>query len=128
MSKAMTAFVPYGGHQFTRKTVEQLRASGLVEKVYLLSISDSAGGIEGCEVLRVDSLLGSGSMSLIARHAQTELALLVIHDAPIEFGQFAIDRFAAVAESAESGIVYSDYWDLKQGKRVVHPTTEYQLG
>jgi hypothetical protein len=129
MSKPLTAFVPFGGHQFTRNTVEQLRASGFVEKVFLLSTSDTAGGIEGCETLIVDSLLGSQSMSKIARQAQTELALLIVHDAPIEFGQYAIDRFVAVANSADdNGIVYSDYWDLRQGKRVAHPTTEYQLG
>jgi hypothetical protein len=129
MSKPLTAFVPFGGHQFTRNTVDQLRASGLVEKVFLLSTSDTAGGIEGCETLIVDSLLGSQSMTQIARHAKTELAMLIVHDAPIEFGQFAIDRFVAVASSAEdSGIVYSDYWDLRSGKRVAHPTTEYQLG
>src|SRR6476661_5554937 len=120
MSKAMTAFVPFGGHQFTRNTVDQLRASGLVDKVFLLSTSNTAGGIEGCETLIVDSLLGSSSMMQIARHAKTELALLIVHDAPIEFGQFALDRFVAVASSADSGIVYSDYWDLRQGKRVAH--------
>src|SRR3954447_19068307 len=102
MSNAMTAFVPFGGHQFTRNTVEQLRASGLVEKVYLLSTSDTAGAIEGCETLIVDSLLGSQAMTQIARRAQSELAMLIIHDAPIEFGQFAIDRVVAVADSADS--------------------------
>ncbi|HTL29174.1 MAG TPA: glycosyltransferase family 2 protein [Tepidisphaeraceae bacterium] len=128
MSNAMTAFVPFGGHQFTRNTVEQLRKSGHVEKIYLLTTSADAGGIEGCEALTVPSLMGSVTMSLVAAYAQTPLAMLIIHDAPIEFGQFGIERFANVAQNIDTGMVYSDYWDLKQGKRNAHPITDYQVG
>ncbi len=133
MSKPITAFVPYSGSEFTRHTVEHLRRSGLVDKIYLLAVT-SEGDIAGCETLEVDAVTSSRTIDLIIKHAGSgnggsTHVLLVTHNTPIEFVEHGIERMHQVAESTGAGLVYSDYYDIdKKQKRTPHPVTDYQLG
>src|ERR1039457_7008740 len=97
MPKPLTVYLPYSGHEHTRRTIEQLKQSPLVERICLLSTGSAAKAFEGCDRLAVDSLYGSRTMQTVARKATTPYALLVIHDTTIEFGQFALERLLAVA-------------------------------
>jgi len=133
VSKPITAFVPYSGSEFTRHTVEHLRRSGLVDKIYLLAVT-SEGDIAGCETLEVDAVTSSRTIDLIIKHAGSgnggsTHVLLVTHNTPIEFVEHGIERMHQVAESTGAGLVYSDYYDIdKKQKRTPHPVTDYQLG
>ena len=128
MPKPVTVFLPYSGREHTRRVVEQLKASPLVESICLLSTGKGAPLIEGCRRLPVASLYGSQTMQNVARQAKTPCLLLVLHDTALEFGQFALERFGSVALLTGSGLVYADYYDLLGGKRVPHPVLEYQTG
>jgi hypothetical protein len=128
MAKPITAFIPYSGNDFTRRTVEQLHSSGLVDKVHLLTTGGAQPDIEGCKMLMVESLVGSKPLRLIAEKTKSLYTLLVVYDTLIEFGQFALERFLSVAETTGSGLVYSDYYDIKDGKSTAHPVIDYQLG
>ena len=128
MPKPITAFIPYRGDEFTRRITEQLKESGLVDKLYLLSMGEGNAPIDGCELLPVNSLFGSPTMRLIARKTHSPYALFQIHDTLIDFGRFGIDRFLSVARNTGSGLIYSDYYDIKDGKRSQHAVIEYQSG
>jgi glycosyltransferase involved in cell wall biosynthesis len=128
MPKPLTVYLPYSGAEHTRRTVEQLKQSPLVERICLISTASAAGTIEGCDRLAVRSLYGSGAMQAVAQKTTTPYALLVIHDTTIEFGQFCLERLVSVAEMTGSGLVYSDYHDIQGGQRVSHPVIEYQTG
>jgi hypothetical protein len=128
MSRPVTAFLPYGGHDHTRRTIDQLKQSPLVESICLLSTDSAGAAPSGCERLAVESLYGSRTMQAIAAKAATPYTLLVIHDTTIEFGQFCLERLLTVAQLTGSGMVYSDYHDIQDGKRVSHPVIEYQAG
>ena len=133
MSKPITAFVPYSGNEFTRHTVEHLRRSGLVDKIYLLAVT-SEGDIAGCETLEVDAVTSSRTIDMIIKHAGSgnggsTHVLLVTQNTPIEFVEHGIERMHQVAEATGAGLVYSDYYDIdKKQKRTPHPVTDYQLG
>jgi glycosyltransferase involved in cell wall biosynthesis len=126
MQKPITAFVPSLGDEETRATVEQLRQSGLVQRIYLLSTGGKKSAIDGCHILAVPSLQHAKAMGAIAVRATTPYALLNIHAVQVELGQFALDRFTGVAESTGAGMVYADYYDRKE--RTPHPVIEYQAG
>jgi glycosyltransferase involved in cell wall biosynthesis len=128
MPKPLTVYLPYSGAGHTRRTVEQLKQSPLVERICLLSTASAPGTIEGCDRLAVRSLYGSGTLQAVAQKTTTPYALLVIHDTTIEFGQFCLERMLSVAELTGSGMVYSDYHDILGGQRVSHPVIEYQTG
>ena len=127
MNTKITACIPYGGNDATRLTVEQIRASGLVDTVLLLVGSNDAG-LEGCESLVVDGTTSAAAMKSIAANVRTPYCLLILHDAQIVFGQFGIERFLDVAEATGAGMVYADYFDMKVGMRTPHPVIEYQQG
>ncbi len=128
MSSPITVFIPYSGNQFTKATIEQLQASGLVEKIFLLTTGAEGLSVNGCESLPIDSVTSSHTMQKIAKKSKTHFTLFVLHDTAIDFGQFALERFLSVAENTVSGIVYSDYYNMKLGIRTPHPVIEYQEG
>jgi hypothetical protein len=123
-----TAFVPYGGNPATEYTVAQLAGSGMVGKVYLLTPGSAPVPFRGCSPLRVQSLNAGSTMKKIAAKTTTPYALLVLHDTGIEFGQFALERLASVAEATGEGMVYSDYNESKGGSTASHPLIDYQEG
>lgn len=128
MPNPLTVFLPYCGQDHTRRTVDQLRQSPLVESICLLTTGGLTAVLKDCERVSVDSLYGSRTMRRIAQATRTPYTLFVIHDTAIEFGQFALERLLSVAALTGSGMVYSDYHDLQGEKRFSHPVIEYQLG
>ncbi len=128
MPKPITVYLPYSGQAHTRRTIDQLQKSSVVERICLLTTGGVSKLPEGCDRLIVNSLHGSRTMRMIAQNSATRYTLLIIHDTTIEFGQFALDRLLSVAELTSSGMVYSDYHDIQGGQRVSHPVIEYQVG
>ncbi len=128
MPKPITVYLPYSGQAHTRRTIDQLKQSALVQKICLLATGGVGAIPDGCERVAVDTLYGSRTMRTIAHQSATPYALLVIHDTTIEFGQFALERLLAAAQLTGSGMVYSDYHDIQGGQRVSHPVIEYQMG
>ncbi len=127
MKTMITACVPYSGKDETRLTVDQLRQSGFVGRIILLAATKDPG-LEGCESLVVDGLTSAGSMRAMAAAVRTPYCLFVLHDTQIDIGQFGLERFVGVAEETGAGLVYADYYDMKEGKRTPHPVIEYQTG
>ena len=128
MPKPITVYLPYSGQEHTRRTIDQLKQSPLVEKICLLATEGVSQIPKGCDRLVVDSLYGSRTIQMLARKSATAYTLLVIHDTTIEFGQFTLERLLSAAELTGSGMVYSDYHDIQAGQRVSHPVIEYQWG
>ena len=126
-NKSINAFVPYSGNEFTRTTVEHLRRSGCVDKIFLLAVT-SETNIAGCQTLEVDSVTSSRTIKLILQNAAGAHALLVVHDIPMDFAQYGVQRMHQVVASG-AAMVFSDYYDMnKQAKRTAHASIDYQLG
>lgn len=126
MSRPITAFVPYTGARSLEPLIEELRASTLVERVYLLTTGET---LPGCEPIPVRGLTSLHTMKAISERATTHVAMLVLQDTTVELGQFALERFLSVAETTGAGLVYSDYAVLgAEAARLPHPTIEYQEG
>ena len=77
MSVPITAFLPHSGHRGLSSVVEQLQASGLVRRIYLLATED-APPLDGCHCLRVENLHASETIRRIAGKASTPAALLLL--------------------------------------------------
>jgi glycosyltransferase involved in cell wall biosynthesis len=127
MDTRITACIPYSGSDVAARTVRQLQESGLVGTVIALTGKDVAP-IEGCATLRIDGVTSASTMRAIAAAVKSPYCLFVLHDTEINFGQFGLERFLRVAESTGAGFVFSDYYDMKEGKRTPHPVIEYQTG
>ncbi|MFR7822555.1 MAG: hypothetical protein ACLU30_04595 [Odoribacter splanchnicus] len=46
---------------------------------------------------------------------------------PVELHPYAIAQYQ-IAESSDGALFYSDYQEIRQGKKIHHPTLEYQTG
>ena len=126
--KPITAFIPYTGAAGTQGTVEQLQASGFVEHIVLLATGTEVPALPGCESIAVPALHSSATMAAIGKKLRTPYALLLLHDTLIAFGQFGLERMVGVATQTGAGLVFSDYYDMKDGIRTAHPVMECQFG
>ncbi|MDF9830700.1 glycosyltransferase family A protein [Parabacteroides sp. PF5-6] len=73
-------------------------------------------------------LRNTETLRQIATQADTEFILLYTHsEAPVP-GLFALERFIAIAEDTRAGLLYSDYYAVKEGVQTLHPLIDYQMG
>jgi len=128
MDMKITGFLPYSGQDFTARIVNEFRKTNLFDKIYLLSTEGGETPIQDCELLPVKDLVSSETVNLICDKASASYTMLITQNHMIEFGQFAIERFLSIAEDTGAGLVYSDYYDMKENNRVPHPVIDYQAG
>lgn len=128
MSKPVTVFIPYNGLEHTKKTVENFFNTGLVEKIYLLSTVNEQPVISGTELLGIEQINGSKTFQLMAEKSNSEYSVFIKQDTLIQLGQFALERFITVADNLDAGIVYSNYYEIKNEVRTPHPVIDYQTG
>ncbi len=128
MSRPFTAVTAYSGLPHTGSLVARLRSSDLIEDIVLLSTGEDVPTIEGTKLVHVPRLFGSAGIEAIAGSAGTPYILLIVHDVPLDLGQFALERFHSVAEATGAMLVYSDYFDIREGAKIPHPVIEYQAG
>lgn len=137
MPRPITAFVPQTDSETLGLVLDEIARGGLVERVYVLCPSTGepkaikvpiyAELVGRVEAIAVPSLLSSKTVQAMAERAGTGHALMML-TTPIAFGQFGLERMLDVASSTGAGLVYSDYYDLKDGKKTPHPTIDYQVG
>lgn len=128
MSKLVTVFMPYNGEAHTEDSVKSFLYSGLVDKVYLLTSQAGLPEIEGGDIIQISDLFSTETISTINSKTTTRYALFLKKDTILELGQFAIERFAGIADTTGAGLVYSDYNEIDEHGANPHPVIEYQQG
>lgn len=128
MKQKITGFLPYSGQDFTARIVNELNKTNLFEKIFLLSTAGTDNTVPGCEILPVQNLFSSETINLICKRSDSKYTLLLTQDHMVEFGQFAVERFLGIAEDTGAGLVYSDYYEMKNESRIPHPVIDYQVG
>lgn len=127
MLKNVAAFIPYCGNNYTSETVKEFKNTGLVEKIFLITLNDLPP-IDGTELIKTDNLYSSSTIKKIAAASNADYLVFLISDVPVKLGQFCIDRFADAADATGTGMLYSDYYDMKNETRTPHPVIDYQVG
>jgi len=112
----------------TTKTVEQINQSSLVQAIYLLVKENQNIQIAGCTTIEIDSLQSTETILKIASKSDAAYSLIYTKDSTLELGQFALERFYRIAEDTQAGLVYADYYEVKEGVRSNHPVIDYQEG
>ena len=67
MPKPLTVFLPYSGQDHTRRTIEQLQQSPLVERICLLATGGVRGRSRRLRPVVVDNLYSSRTMRTITQ-------------------------------------------------------------
>lgn len=128
MEQFINCFIPFPGKEQVRETIEELQSTGLIRKIYFLSVSDIESIYPGCETIVVPSLFGSVAVHSIAAKCDTSYTLIYNKYTPLKLGQFALERMIYIAADTNAGFVYSDHYQQIGNERKNCPVIDYQEG
>ncbi|MDF1574773.1 MAG: glycosyltransferase [Bacteroidales bacterium] len=112
-----------------KETLQELSASPLVNRIYLLGEEQDVAVPGGCEFIRTNGSFSTDTIRKIADFSRgAGYALVITRESGIRFGMLALERFFELASSTGSGMLYSDYFDMEEGRLSGHPVIDYQLG
>lgn len=130
MDKIVNCFLAGGELNDLQQTVNELRQSELVGKIYILNsgfkdLSQLSGDIELLDIERFNS---TRTVRIIAEHASSEYSLIYTKPLPLKPGAWAVERLVQAVDDTRAGMVYSDYYALKDGMLQPNPVIDYQDG
>ncbi len=129
MTKSINCFIPVSDEKVIADTINGLKASHLVSKIYLLSTDDlQKDTILECEVVKIDSLNSSTTIKTIANLSNSDYSLIYTKYTTLELGYFALERFINIAEDSNAAMIYSDHYQIIDGKKSICPVIDYQFG
>lgn len=121
-------FIPYADPDQVRATVDNLRSSESVGKIFLLTSDVSLPSVAGCGILIVDSLVSSKTIRTIASAASAKYMLYYTKYNTLELGYYALDRMLRIADDSDAAMIYADYSEVVDGVRRNAPVIDYQQG
>jgi len=127
MSQQVTCIVAINQDTEIGNIVNIFRDSGVVAKIILIGETELSFDRFDVDVVRGNT--GSTKTILeLAGSVTTPFTLLISKSSPFILGQNALHRMIQVCTSSGAGMVYSDYWEHKEGIIKPHPVIEYQEG
>lgn len=124
----ISVFLPFSSENYFEPTLQQFIQSSLVKKIYIAHDGSYAGSHDKCKGVKVESLTSGKTLNTIFEKLSTDFLLLINQAQSITLNQAALERFIFIAKDTKAGMVYSDFYEVKEGKRSEHPTIDYQLG
>ncbi len=126
MNRNVDCFILFSDQETSQKLVNQVRASALVNRVFVLCHQPVS--LTGCEQIVVEENGSCSTIRQIAKLVRADYALLALGNSVIEPGQGAIERLVQVAINTEAPMVYADYFEENGDVLTPHPLIDYQLG
>jgi len=124
----LDAFILFTEPQQTKITIDELRQSDSVDKIWLLTPEGSKETIKGCKNIHIDSLFSSETVRKIAQKSKHIYTLIYLKSSALKLGYFALERMMRIAEDSAAGIVYADYYAVVGGEKKNNPVIDYQEG
>ncbi len=128
MKVSINCFIPFQSADQVKETVDTLKASHLVNKIYLLTDNDCKDKVEGCEVVSIDSLKSTDTVKKIAAKADARYTLIYTKSAHLRLGYFALDRMIQLAQDSDAGLIYADHYQVTGDDKKNCPLIAYQKG
>lgn len=130
MEKRITAFIQFRETQWLCKTAVSLRKSEVVDPIVIVGSEDPRGAscCPDTRFLKSELIASTSAVRQMAETAVTEYILVYIKPFPLRVGQFALHRMMQVCDDTDAGMVYSDYFENKDGGLTPHPVIDYQEG
>jgi len=130
MNKKITAFITDTDDKSLNATISSLIATGLIKKVFIISETrtELINNESVIEIIKVSSLQKTKAIQLISETSDTDYSLIYTKPFPLDPGKFALDRMIQVCDDTGAGMVYSGYFENKDGKLSARPLIDYQDG
>jgi hypothetical protein len=130
MEKKITCFMPLSDKESAECTIASLKSSDLVYKIFIAGGKDPDYKIKDpiVSVLKSDGFTSTSSIKMMAESIDTDFTLIYNKAFSLDISKLSINRMIQVAEFTDAGIVYSDYYENKEGHLSPHPVIDYQEG
>lgn len=129
MKHLVDCFVPFAESPVLEDTLNELKASEIVETIYILSVHRmDQKTIHDCPVITVPSLRATETIKQIAERANACYTLIYTKQTALKPGLFALERMVRVADDTGAGMVYADHYKIAGEKRLNAPVIDYQKG
>lgn len=128
MAKNVNCFIPYQDKAQVIETINGLKLTENVSKIFLLSTEQGKESITGCETIVIDSLKSTATIKEIASRADSEYTLIYLKESTLVLGMFALERMLRIADDTNAAMVYADHYQIIDGKRNISPVITYQEG
>jgi hypothetical protein len=125
---SITVVIPYSTEHHFAATLQQFIQSDLVKKIIVLHSGDYRVSTLKCTEMKVDTTVSGKTVNAVIKAVKTDFLLLITQPQSITLNQAALERFEQIARDTKAGMLYSDFYEVKEGKRSEHPTIDYQLG
>ncbi|MGA3207670.1 MAG: glycosyltransferase family 2 protein [Syntrophales bacterium] len=124
----LTVAMPFSLQSGFEKTLRLFIQSPLIEEVIVIHDGALKPPWPKCKVIRASSLSCGKVLNDLMEKIRTDFLMIITEPAEMEIPSTTLERFIDIAESTDSGMVYSDYQEMEQGNLVEHPVNDYQLG
>ncbi|MFA5831972.1 MAG: glycosyltransferase family 2 protein [Bacteroidota bacterium] len=128
LSFMISVILPFSSEPYFASTLQQFIRSPLVKKIIIAHDGAYSTSQEKCVGVNVDSLTSGKTLNAIIEKLSTDYLLFINQAQSITLNQAALERFVHIAQDTKAGMIYSDFYEVKDGKRSEHPTIDYQLG
>ncbi|MEM4271398.1 MAG: glycosyltransferase family 2 protein, partial [Candidatus Pacearchaeota archaeon] len=108
-----------------KKTIANFENNPIVDKIVLLSAQKPNLSYD---YILTENINSSDTVNQIIKKAKSDYFLLLTKDTEITLNQFAVERFLDFAQVFKSALVYSDFYEIKNGEKSEHPTQDYLAG
>lgn len=126
--KKINAFILFSDPEQAKKTVDELRQSDSISKIFLLTPENNKEKLKGCVTIPIDTLHSSATVKKIAQKSNADYTLIYQKPTVLKPGYFALERMVHIADDTQAGMVYADYYAVTNGEKKNNPLIEYQVG
>ncbi len=129
MKKSITCFLPAAEAADLRQTIDELQKEELITNICVVTSDNEIALPSGIQSFKTSGFTATQTIKEMARRsAEDDYVLLYTGTLPLKPGYFAVHRMCQAAEYTDAGMVYSDYFELKEGHLHPHPVIDYQDG
>ncbi|MGQ1890069.1 glycosyltransferase family 2 protein [Thermophagus sp. OGC60D27] len=127
----LACFLPAAPEADLNRTVKELKATDAVAAIYIMVTPDNQNlqlpeGVHSFEIPAINSTVMVKEIA--QRTNNVDYVLLYTKSLPLKIGAYSLERMIQAAQQTNAGMVYSDYYALKEGKITQHPVIDYQDG
>ena len=127
MKNTITCFLPLGNEKTTLNNIAALRGNLAVSRIFLFSSHSDKASLDGCPILKIEHMYSTEMIQALVNKTKTQYILLYTDTAPLQLGYKALERMCNQIRCLDS-MVYSDYYEVKDGQKLPHPVLDYGLG
>ena len=128
MLDLITCILPVDHQTELGKTLKTLRSTGVIAQIIL--VGEVQFMVDGFDILKMagSNILSTVFLQDVSPKIKTQFTLFYTKTLPLDLAQNSLFRMMQVSQSSGAGIVYSDYFEQKNGVVKPHPVIEYQDG